>query len=526
MAATTKEQLIQYFATLDTSVLQKLQKYSKLLIIPEEDLLTDVTMIQMVEKAHSLADSLFPEWTDRSKSDFGEFLVELFAVFSEKDFWYINAFANEGVLRKMRSYSNAFSKVSSMGYQPVTCSGAKGNFSVTFEAGATTTYERGDLIISVGDIDFTNDEAFVVDKSSDEITMQLFLYEGKQISEDVTYNGHNIFIRKSNVDLSSVKVTIDNIIYDRVNNFGFSGIDSTHYMILPEEDGSCIIYFGSNGFGIQPALGKSVRLEYRTCNGTDGNITPASCEVNDSLDERKATKVVMLESSTGGNFSESLTSMKEKAPLYFYTKKAALNENVAEDILNSFSFVHKSKVIAYTSAQEIIYMIIPASGKEELSESELAQLKSEFEPYVVIGYRSTWQKNTYVNLLSRLPGGEVQTSEIPIDYKLQNNLTTNRLVIDAIVSPGYNVEAIKVQLIQIMEDITNPLISAEYGGSFVPSDVDILMRSKILGLRNVTFKVLYPGGRTELVGEVKLMPTEIFKKVNTELIDVNITVQK
>ena len=113
-----KEQLLQHFAGLDTSVLQKLYKYSNLLIIPDEDLLTNVTMSQMVEKAHSLADVYFPEWTDRSKSDFGQFLIELFALFSEKDFWYINAFANEGILRKMRSYSNVFSKVVSMGYSP------------------------------------------------------------------------------------------------------------------------------------------------------------------------------------------------------------------------------------------------------------------------------------------------------------------------------------------------------------------------------------------------------------------------
>ena len=129
--AQTKEQLLQYFAGLDLSLLQKLEKYSKLLIIPDEDLLTYATMVQMVEKAHSVADSLFPEWTDRSKSDFGEFLVELIALFSEKDFWYLNAFANEGILRKMRSYSNAFSKASSLGYFPTVCTSAKATFNIT-----------------------------------------------------------------------------------------------------------------------------------------------------------------------------------------------------------------------------------------------------------------------------------------------------------------------------------------------------------------------------------------------------------
>ena len=74
--ATSKDQLLQYFKTLDVSILERLQKYSQLLIIPDEDLLASANMSQMVDKAHSLADALFPSWTDRSKSDFGEFLVD------------------------------------------------------------------------------------------------------------------------------------------------------------------------------------------------------------------------------------------------------------------------------------------------------------------------------------------------------------------------------------------------------------------------------------------------------------------
>ena len=153
--AVTKDSLLQYFKTLDVSVLQRLQKYAQLLIIPDEDLLVNATMSQMVDKAHSLADALFPTWTDRSKSDFGEFLVELFALYSEKDFWYINALANESILRKMRSYGNAFSKASTMGYKVTLCKGSSADFSVTFSAGELVTYQRGDLVVKVNNMENT-----------------------------------------------------------------------------------------------------------------------------------------------------------------------------------------------------------------------------------------------------------------------------------------------------------------------------------------------------------------------------------
>lgn len=501
--ATTKEQLLQYFAGLDTSTLQKLQKYSKLLIIPDEDLLTNATMSQMVEKAHSLADALFPDWTDRSKSDFGEFLVELMAVFSEKDFWYINAFANEGIMRKMRSYSNAFSKASSMGYYPVTCKGAICNFNVTFVAGQAATYERGDLIIDVDGVKFTNDEGFSIANSAAEITKQLELHEGTQVAEDITYNGYSIFIRKANVDVESIQVTIDNVIYTQVKNFGFSSQDSTHFMVLPEEDGSCSIFFGSNGFGLQPSIGKSIRVEYRTCNGTEGNTDVKQAEVNDSLPNRKANKVSMITEATGGVYAETLTSIKEKAPLYFNTKRSAINEVVSQDIINSFPFVHKSKVVIV--GREVVYRIIPTSGYLEPTNSELQQIQNEFHPYIMAGYNGAYALNSYKNILTMADG------------------SATKIIVDTIISSGYSLDSIESSIRQIMDDVTNPLVKAEYGGSFSKTETDILMRSSIAGVQSVTFKMQI-GTVEKVMPDITLGETDIFRSINQDDLIVRINV--
>lgn len=493
--ATTKEQLLSYFRGLDTATLEKLKKYSELLIIPDEDLLVNATMSQMVDKAHNLADSLFPEWTDRSKSDFGEFLVELFALFSEKDFWYINAFANEGILKKMRSYSNAFSKASSMGYQPTTCKAAECDFNVTFKAGEAITYERGDLIIDVDGIEFTNDESFTLDKAAAEVSKVLTLHEGTHIAEDVTYNGYSVFIRKTNVDIDSIEVIIDNITYRRVNNFGFSSADSTHYMVLPEEDGSCSIFFGSNGFGVQPAIGKSIRIEYRTCQGSDGNASLNVAEVNDSLSDREATSASMVNAATGGTYAETLTSIKESAPLYFNTKRAAINEDIAQDILNGFSFVHKSKVTVV--GREVTYRIIPNSGYLEPTASELQTIKDEFTPYLMAGYTGSNASNSYRNLLTVV------------------NSMASKIILDVIVLSGYNVNTIESSLRQLMEDATNPLVNADYGGTFSKTDMDILMRTRVSGVQSVSFR-LKIGTDEVAMPDVTLEETEIFRKISQD----------
>ena len=499
----TKSQLIQYFSGLDVTTLQKLQKYSSLLIIPEEDLLTNVNMSQMVDKAHSLADSLFPEWTDRSKSDFGEFLVELFAVFSEKDFWYINSLANEGLLRKMRSYSNAFSRSIEMGYSPITCKGASGLFDVTFSGGEATTYDRGDIIVQVGDKKFINDSPFSVEESAPPITKQLTLNEGTFTIEDVTYNGYCIFIRKSNIDVDSISVIIDNITYTQVRNFGFSSAGSNHFLVLPEEDGSASIYFGSNGYGVSPSIGKGIRVEYRKCTGSDGNKAIQDSSVIDSLPDRPATTVAMISITSGGSYADTLTAIKEKAPMYFNNKGAAINEAISQEIINSFPSVHKSSVTVIDKT--VSYQVIPSSGTFELTSDEVSALAAYFEPYVMAGYTGVHSANNYK------------------EFIYTAHPAASSVIVDVVVSPGYNQETVKAAIRQIMDDITNPLIKAEYGGGFSKTNTDILIRSSIPGVQSASFKVVV-GTEEQVIPDFSLASTEIFRSINQDNLTIRTNV--
>lgn len=501
--AVTKDSLLQYFRTLDVPVLQRLQKYAQLLIIPDEDLLVNATMSQMVDKAHRLADTLFPTWTDRSKSDFGEFLVELFALYSEKDFWYINALANENILRKMRSYGNAFSKASTMGYKVTLCKGSSADFNVTFSAGELTTYQRGDLVVKVNGLNFSNDTAFDVQQASDATTLQLHLYEGSQVAEDISYNGYCIFLRKTNIDIESIAITIDNVAYTQVRNFGESGSDSTHFMVIPEDDGSCSIYFGSNGFGVSPAIGKTIRVEYRHCNGLDGNTALDDTEINDSLSEREAISATMLNDAEGGTYAESLSSIKEKAPLYFNTRKAAINEASMMGILNGLPCVHKSFV--EVAGRQAIYYIIPSSGFPEPSESERKLISSEITPCLMLGYSAVYSTNNYKSLISAA------------------NPLADKIVINAVISSGYTKASVEASIRQIMEDLTNPLVYANYGGTFSKTDADVKMRSAIPGLQSVAFKTRM-GVVEEIMPDVTLAQNEIFTKIMQNLIEVNIDV--
>lgn len=495
-----KEQLLQHFAGLDTSVLQKLYKYSNLLIIPDEDLLTNVTMSQMVEKAHSLADVYFPEWTDRSKSDFGQFLIELFALFSEKDFWYINAFANEGILRKMRSYSNVFSKVVSMGYSPTLCKGATADFSVLFQKGEEVRYERGDLIVQVNGIGFTNDEVLDIESLSENVHKVITLHEGSWISEDTTFNGYCVMIRKKNIDIDSIVVSIDNLSYTRVGNFGQSLQDDTHFMVLPEDDGSCSIFFGSNGFGVTPDVGRTVHVEYRSCKGAEANMPlQFTTEIGDSLSERPALSAEMLSPAQGGTYAETLTSMKERAPVFYNASKAIINDKIAKDVLESFDFIHKAVVV--TSGRQVNYSLIPTSGNLEPSDEELAILSREFTPYLMLGYEGVYTENVYRDLL------------------VSANPLADTLVVEIIASPGYKAATIEAAVRQVLNDLTSPMLKANYKGSFKKADADLIIRTSVSGVQSTAFKIRVDGVES-IMPDVLLGDMDIFQPINQDNVEV------
>jgi len=492
----TKEELLASFTNMDIATLQKLQKYANYLIIPEEDLCTNVTMIQMVEKAHQLADVLFPQWTDRSKSDFGEFLVELFAIFSEKDFWYINAFANEGLLKKTRNYSNAFLKALQLGYTPTRAIGASASFNVTFGAGAATVYPAGSLILAVQGYKFTNDEAITVSLA----TMAISLREGSYISEDATFNGYSIVISKTNVDIDSIKVVIDNVSYTRVKTFGESGSASNHFVVLPEQDGSLAIFFGVNGFGVSPPVGKAVHIEYRKCSGEASNGKTGVVSIINSLPAKPVTAATIVGMSAGGQDPESLTSIKEKAPLYFGNRKSAINAVTAKEILETHSLVHKAKVTVLGNT--VTYRVIRTSGALEPTGAEQTQLAEYFNPCLMLGYVGSYSENTY------------------IDFITANTATSLKLSV--YVSRGYSLDNVEALIRGVLTDLTTPLILAEYGKGFSKLEFDSVIKSRAAGVQNIVWSKQDNTTFTDYT----ISDTSIFKAIDQSKVIISIYVSQ
>lgn len=493
---TEKESILALLGQKDLSTLQKLVNYSDLFIIPEDDLCVNVTMSQMVNKAHSLADRYFPEWTDRSKSDFGEFLVELIALFSEKDFWYINAFANESLIRKTRSYSNTFVKSAQLGYKPNLGKGAKISLSITVPAGGSFTYDIGTIIVELNGKEYLNLEPIVVSTTSISTVTATFI-EGSYKKEDVLFNGSNVLISKQNIDVDTVRVFIEGVEFTKVNNFGESVSDSNHFVVLPEDSGYVSIFFGSNGYGSEVLLGTAIHVEYVETSGVVLNTT-GDVSVRVSPNVRPVTSASYVSNIVDGGIIEDINSIKEKAPLYFGHRNSGINVPLTENILKGFDFILKAKANVFY--RNVEYSCIPKDGSDNLTVDEQSFLASNFHPLLMLGYNGIYRNNNYIDLI----GASGTTS----------------IALEVYISKGYDTLAATEVVKQVITDYTSPLILAEYGKGFSKSTVDSLIKAKGYGVQNIIWKK----ADNSILPDLSIGEFDIFKPIDLTKVNISIYV--
>lgn len=492
----TKQSLINNLSKYDVDTLSKLLKYADLILIPDEDLASNVTMQQLVDKAHNLADTYFPEWTDRSKSDFGEFLVELFALFSEKDFWYINAFANESILQKMRSYSNAFMKSISMGYTPTTSSPATLEAKINFSKATTSEIMNvGSVILIVDGKEFFNNKKIQISNTDTSITTTFS--EGSHNTESYTFNGYCIFIRQTNVNIDSIGIEINGVTWERVKNFAGATSSSLYFLPIADEDGSVVIYFGNDGVGKTPDIGDSVSVTYDTCNGSEGNVAGDECSLSSSTLNHEISSVSLASAPTGGTDAESLSSLVANAQLYVNNHGSVINVGTGENILKSIDFVFRAKIssVGFT----MTYFVLPFD-KSQASTTQKTFLKKNFEPKVLMGYNISFKENTFVDIIRRLEA--------------------TKLKVTVYTSGKYDTTSINSQVKSIIMDFSNPWSKADYGTGFIRATILNYILANVSGVMNVLFQYTNTKGEVINMPDININDTELLSPLSSDNIEV------
>lgn len=481
----TKQELLNTLSGYTKEKLERLVNYSGLLLIPEKDLLVNATMSQMLDKAFELADAVFPEWTDRSHGDFGRYLVELMALQSEKDFWYINNYAFEAFLDKMKSYRNAYYRALTLGYSPVLFT--SGSCTVRLTLGPVPSdidIEPGDFVIrnTAQDIILSNSEAFSISQNFANQDVDVVFSEGRYETKTANFNGRGFRITNSPVDISSISLTVAGLDWSRVSSFAELTGSSKSYAAFPESDASVTLLFGDNTYGLRPNIGDEVVSSYRVGGGSRNTFSGLSfivLEAPPTLDVQSNLQVTPF---SGGTDLESLSSIKANSPVYFRTQGRGINDLDTQGILNSQPEVFQSKAVIWGSTLQ--FYVIPSDGSVA-SPTLLSDLEDLLEPVILMNFSPAGLATSYVDL--------------------------SPLKVTLFVLPGYDLADVTAQAQELLVAYTNPIGLAKYGQSFNFNLVTFYLVSNITGLQNVVFDEVqglpassFPSGRV-FVGFNKIM---------------------
>ena len=484
----TKIELINELENYDVRTLEKLARYAKLLLIPEEDILVNATMIQMVDKAYELADLHYPEWTDRSKSDFGAFLVELFSLFSEKDFWYINNYANEAFLAKMSLYSNAYHRSISLGHVPRSFKSSSALFTLTFEPGDEATLPEGSLIIKAKDTDdliLSNSEEIVL--TSGQTTATATFSVGQYENKYTKFNGRSFDLQVENVDIESLSLEVNDILWSPVVSFSDSASDDKVFLPMPGALASADIKFGDNVFGYRPAVGADLKASYRVGGGSMQEYPPTTLYTIREFPSRVLLSATQNTTLSGGQDQETLAEIKANAPLAFKTFGRITNVADAEAVLQTFPEVLKAKAFVWNTL--LSFYVIPTDG--EIADSTLLEdLETRIKDVTIMGFTPEGSVTNYVDI--------------------------SKLDITVFILTGFNLENKEAEIRSLVEEFTDPLRGASYGEDFIFSALSGHLISNIIGVQNVVVNEVagqaadqFPSSR------VPVLPTEILKALKS-----------
>ena len=462
----TREELLQAFEQYDDATLEKLLTVGNSILSPLNTELVSAdfaAMVDQVFKSGGLADKYFPEWTDRGKSDFGRFLVEIFALFSDKNFFYQNHLSREAFVGKAELYKSLLHHAINAGFSPPSISAATCEVDLVFAPGSAADYARGSIVIGLPlfpELVFSNDAFSLPDSVTDDSTTINFTH-GKVKTLDGYFDGYSIFLNDQNIVDGSIILTLDGVEWTEVQSFIDATNTSKFFRVFYNQEGEAEILFGNGTYGQKPEKGWYYTAEYISGGGVIGNITQDTLtSVVQSVGTRTLLEFRQFQ-ATGGNDIWPLERLREQVIGYPRRQNRIVTPEDAEQVCKQLSWVLK----AYGTAESnYLYLYVLPVGGTTLSNGQKTAVMELVEPYLLLGYFCTVSSAIFTPI----------TLEIDL-YLLPK---TSKLGAHAVA-------------LSVIENYMNPQKGGEFGEGVKRSVLASKILSAVGGSSNVVFKVLH-----------------------------------
>ena len=248
-----------------------------------------------------------PTWMFKEMSGLFDFNSEL-----------MNRIATDILYPQTRESAYAFA--ARCDYSPVEADGATDTLTITLSSAKVKTLSEG---YQVGGISPVTGQMVLYELIADALsggtdTITAYAKQIKTIKSRVvaTINNTDDFADYpidgfQNIIKTSVVLTINTVVWTRVDNFDDSVLTDQHFTVIYQSSGRCRFGFGNGTTGAKPALNSLVYAEFETTDGLNGRMDAGEITINVGADSD--ISAVTNAGSSGGNDSESVAAIIRNA---------------------------------------------------------------------------------------------------------------------------------------------------------------------------------------------------------------------
>jgi len=349
-------------------------------------------------------------FTDFVESSIAIMLIENFAFIADTLSFKIDQIANEIFIDTVTELDNAFRLAKLVGFEPLppvaaTCLWTASIAAVLVEDLVIPTPFIVEIGSAQGEISFelfpanaNNDVVFdedIIIPAGSTTIQNIIGLQGRTydvISESAGGIGQFVDISQPNIIYESIRVWVDGTLWTKVDYFTVSQ-PKQEYRVEWNSDYSVVVVFGNNRAGMIPSPGSQIRIEYRTGDGTQGNIIAGNTfQQPVSISVFPFGIPVNVTNYTKGKFGydgDGIEDIRRKLPEYLRTQDRAVTGLDFKTLTDQFASPYhgqtgKSVAVLrnYGCAANIVDLyVLTREGTDGLVESS-SEFKAELQTYI------------------------------------------------------------------------------------------------------------------------------------------------
>ena len=316
----------------------------------------------------ALIPTFAPQWTNRDPADFGIVLLQMFAYMGDLQSYYIDRAGNEAFISTASKRSSILRHAALLDYQPTqsTPSLVELTFTNDSDPAAEIVVPAGSQVATsttvsgaTTQIIFETNETLTVPATptnqASVIATQGYTITNEIVTGQATGQPNQVYpLENTGVIEDSVSVTIDNVVYEKVQYLIDVPGTTPAFTTLTDADGISYIQFGDNIGGRIPPLNKAIYATYRVGGGTIGNV-PAGSLTEILTGFSSGLSVTNQSAAAGGEDPETTDSIKVNAPTSLKSLNRAVSLSDYAALTLQVAGVAKANATSETYSSVIVY---------------------------------------------------------------------------------------------------------------------------------------------------------------------------